>query len=164
MGRAEDLQRHLRRLTAKAKNWKAVLDYAERIRNGSKAACIELRQAVDRFFRDLDSDQYDLNAKAPEFCIQIIEKTMCHQQGEKLNGTPLRGTPFLLEPFHKFIIYNLLGFYIKGTEIVRYHEAMIFIPRKNIKTTFAASLAWALSLWYRKSGSKVYVTSAALMQ
>ncbi len=164
MGRAEDLQRHSRRLTAKAKNWKVVLDYAEHIRNGSKVACIELRQAVDRFFRDLDSNQYDLNSKAPEFCIQIIEKTICHQQGEKLDGTPLRGTPFLLEPFHKFIIYNLLGFCIKGTEIVRYHEAMIFIPRKNIKTTFAASLAWALSLWYRKSGSKVYVTSAALMQ
>ena len=46
MGRVEDLQRHLRRLTAKAKNWKAVLDYAESIRNGSKAACIELRVPV----------------------------------------------------------------------------------------------------------------------
>jgi Phage terminase-like protein, large subunit len=151
-------------LTIKAKNWNTVLEYAESIRNKSKIACIELQQAVDRFFRDLDSDKYDLNFKAPEFCIQIIEKTICHQQGEKLDGTPLRGTPFLLEPFHKFIIYNLLGFYIKGTDVVRYHEALIYIPRKNIKTTFAASLAWALSLWYRKSGSKVYVTSAALMQ
>lgn len=164
MEKVEDLQRHLRRLTAKAKNWNTVLKYAESIRNRSKIACIELQQAVDRFFRDLDSDKYDLNSKAPEFCIQIIEKTICHQQGEKLDGTPLRGTPFLLEPFHKFIIYNLLGFYIKGTDVIRYHEALIYIPRKNIKTTFAASLAWALSLWYRKSGSKVYVTSAALMQ
>ena len=164
MGKAEDLRRHSRRLTAKAKNWNTVLEYAESIRNKSKVACIELQQAVDRFFKDLDNDKYDLNSRAPEFCIQIIEKTICHQQGEKIDGTPLRGTPFLLEPFHKFIIYNLLGFYIKGTDIVRYHEALIYIPRKNIKTTFAASLAWALSLWYRKSGSKVYVTSAALMQ
>lgn len=164
MEKAEDLRRHSRRLTAKAKNWNTVLGYAESIRNKSKVACIELQQAVDRFFKDLDNDKYDLNSRAPEFCIQIIEKTICHQQGEMLDGTPLRGTPFLLEPFHKFIIYNLLGFYIKGTDIVRYHEALIYIPRKNIKTTFAASLAWALSLWYRKSGSKVYVTSAALMQ
>lgn len=164
MKRSEDLRRHSRRLTAKAKNWNTVLVYAESIKNKSKVACVELQQAVDRFFKDLDSDRYDLNSKAPEFCIQIIEKTICHQQGEKIDGTPLRGTPFLLEPFHKFIIYNLLGFYIKGTNIVRYHEALIFIPRKNIKTTFAASLAWALSLWYRKSGSKVYITSAALMQ
>lgn len=164
MKKSVDLQRHLRRLTTKAKNWNVVLEYAESIRNKSKVACIELQQSVDRFFRDLDSEKYDLNSKAPEFCIQIIEKTICHQQGEKIDGTPLKGTPFLLEPFHKFIIYNLLVFYIKGTDIVRYHEALIYIPRKNIKTTFAASLAWALSLWYRKSGSKVYITSAALMQ
>lgn len=148
----------------KSKNWDTVLKYAQSIKDGTKVACIELRQAVDRFFRDLENPEYEVNPKAPEFCIQIIEKTIKHQQGELLDGTPLRGTPFLLEPFHKFIIYNLVGFYLKGTNIVRFHEALIYIPRKNIKTSFAASLAWALSLWYRRSGSKVYITSAALKQ
>ena len=140
------------------------MEYAESIRDGRKIACMELQQAIDRFFCDLDNPNYEIDCKAPEFCIGIIEKTFCHQQGEKLDGTPLRGTPFLLEPFHKFIIYNLVGFRLTGTDIVRFHEALIFIPRKNIKTSFAASLAWALGLWYRKSGSKVYITSAALMQ
>ena len=140
------------------------MEYAESIRDGRKIACMELQQAIDRFFRDLDNPNYEIDCKAPEFCIGIIEKTFCHQQGEKLDGTPLRGTPFLLEPFHKFIIYNLVGFRLTGTDIVRFHEALIYIPRKNIKTSFAASLAWALGLWYRKSGSKVYITSAALMQ
>lgn len=148
----------------KGKNWPVVLEYAESIRDGKKVACNELRQAVDRFFADIESDEYDFETKGPEFCIQIIEKTLCHQQGEKLDGTPLRGKPFLLEPFHKFIIYNLLGFNLKGTDVVRFHEALIFIPRKNIKTSFAASLAWALSLWYRRSGSKTYISAAALMQ
>lgn len=141
-----------------------MLKYAESIRDGKKIACIELKQAVDRFFRDLENPDYYIDSKGPEFCIQIIEKTLCHQQGEKLDGTPLRGTPFFLEPFHKFVIYNLVGFKLSGAEIVRFHEALIFIPRKNIKTSFAAALAWALSLWYRKSGSKTYITSAALMQ
>lgn len=148
----------------KGKNWPIVQEYAESIRDGRKVACNELRQAVDRFFADIESDEYDFETKGPEFCIQIIEKTLCHQQGEKLDGTPLRGKPFLLEPFHKFIIYNLLGFKLKGTDAVRFHEALIFIPRKNIKTSFAASLAWALSLWYRRSGSKTYISAAALMQ
>ena len=134
------------------KNWPAVLEYAESIRAGSKIACDELRQAVNRFFNDLENPDYWMDTKDPEFCIQIIEKTMCHQQGEKLDGTPLRGKPFLLEPFHKFIIYNLVGFKLKGTGIVRFHEALIFIPRKNVKTTFAAALAWALSLLYRRMG------------
>lgn len=146
------------------KYWKDVLRYAEGIRSGKIIANEERIQAVERFFKDLENPDYYINPKGPDFCIQIIEKTICHQQGEKLDGTPLRGTPFFLEPFHKFIIYNVLGFMHTGTEIVRYHEALIYIPRKNIKTSFAAAFAWALALWYRRSGSKVYITSAALMQ
>lgn len=149
---------------SKAKNWPTVLEYAESIRDGRKVACEELKQTVNRFFTDLDNPDYEMDPKAPEFCIGIIEKTLCHQQGEKLDGTPLRGTMFLLEPYQKFIIYNLVGFKLKGTDIVRFHEALIYIPRKNGKTGLAAALAWALSLLYRKSGSKTYIASAALMQ
>lgn len=148
----------------KGKNWPVVLEYAESIRDGRKIACLELQQTVDRFFDDLKNPAYEMTSKDPEFCIQIVEKTLCHQQGEKIDGTPLRGTPFLLEPFHKFIIYNLIGFKIKGTEILRFHEALIYIPRKNIKTSFVAALSWALSLLFRRSGSKMYIASAALMQ
>lgn len=155
----------MRALTqVKGKNWPAVLEYAESIRDGRKIAWAELRQAVERFFRDLENPEYRLDPKPAEFCIQIIEKTLCHQQGERLDGTPLRGAPFLLEPFHKFIIYNLLGFRLAANGTARFHESLIFIPRKNIKTSFAAALSWALSLLYRKSGSKTYIASAALMQ
>lgn len=144
--------------------WDDVLQYAESIRSGKKLANKETKQAIERFYKDLENPEYEIDHTAPDFCIGIIENTICHQQGESIDGKPLRGEPFKLLPFHKFIIYNLLGFKLKGTEIVRFHEALIFIPRKNIKTSFAASLAWALSLWYRKSGAKTYITAAALMQ
>ena len=148
-----------------SKNYSAeVQEYADSIRSGKKIACIELKQAVDRWFEDLDDAKYWLDTKSADFVIGIIQSTICHQQGERIDGTELRGKPFLLEPFHKFIIYNLVGLKHKGTSICKYHEALIFIPRKNIKTSFAASLAWALSLLYRKSGSKCYIASAALMQ
>ena len=152
------------RVSSKAKNWPSVLEYAESIRDGRKIACVELKQAVDRFFRDLESPDYWMDYKAPEFCIGVIEKTLCHQQGERPDGTPLRGKPFLLEPWQKFIIYNLVGFKLAGTDVVRFHEALIYVPRKQGKTGWAASLAWALSLLYRRSGSKMYIASAALMQ
>ena len=148
----------------KHREWNEVLRYAEGIRDGKIIANRERRQAVERFFRDLDNPDYEIRHMGPEFCIQIIEKTLCHQQGEAIDGTPLRGTLFLLQPWEKFIIYNLVGFYLAGTQIVRFHEALIYLPRKNGKTGFAAALAWALSLWYRQSGSKCYITSAALMQ
>lgn len=149
---------------SKAKNRKAVLKYAENIRDGKKVACPELKQAVDRFFSDMNNENYWMDYKDPEFCIQIIEKTLCNMQGEKIDGTPLRGMPFELQDYHKFCIYNLVGFKLKGTNNIRFHEALIYIPRKNVKTTFAAALAWSLSLLYRKSGSKTYIASAALIQ
>lgn len=144
--------------------WPDVLKYAESIRSGAKRACKELRQGVDRFFRDLENPEYELDHKGPEFVIGIIERTICHQQGEAIDGTPLRGKPFLLTDYHKFIVYNVVGFVHKGTMNNKYNEAMIFKPRKNIKTTFAAALAWALSLWHRRSGSMCYLVSAALKQ
>ena len=146
------------------KHFKDVIEYADGIRDGTIIANTERRQAVERFFKDLENPAYELTHKGPEFCIGIIESTLCHQQGEDLAGNPLRGKPFRLERWEKFIIYNLVGFVLAGTNIVRFHEALIFIPRKNGKTGFAAALAWALSLWYRRSGSKCYITSAALMQ
>ncbi len=148
----------------KGKHWKVALAYAEGIRDGTIVANTERKQCVERFFRDLENPDYEIRPKGPEFCIGIIEKTLCHQQGEALDGTPMRGTPFILQPWHIFIIYNLLGFFRTGTNIVRFHEALIFIPRKNTKTTFAAALAWALSLWYRKSGAKCYISTAAMLQ
>lgn len=145
-------------------NWKTVIQYAKSIQDGTKVACKEQKQAAERFLRDIENPAYEIDHKAAGFCIGIIEKTLCHQQGEMLDGTPLRGTPFILLPWQKFIIYNLVGFILKGTKLVRFHEALIFIPRKNGKTSFAAALAWAMGLWYRLSGSKVYITSAAMIQ
>lgn len=148
----------------KGDNWAEVLEYAESIRDGRKIACKELKQCVERFFRDIENPEYYIDGKDAEFCIQIIESTFCHQQGERIDGTPLRDTPFLLLPFHKFIIYNLVAIKRAGTLITKYNEALIFIPRKNIKTSFAAALSWALSLLRRRSGAKMYIASAGLIQ
>lgn len=145
-------------------NWETVLDYANGIINGTIRANKERIQAAKRFLKDLDNPAYEMDHTAPEFCIGIIEMTLCHQQGEDLEGNPLRGKPFLLLPFQKFIIYNLVGFKIKGTDVVRFHEALIYMPRKNGKSSFAGALVYALSLWYRNAGSKCYIASAALLQ
>lgn len=146
------------------KNLRDVMDYADGIRSGKIKANKYRRLAVERFYRDLDDPRYELKTRDPEFCIKIIEKTLCHQQGEALDGEPLRGKPFLLLPFQKFIIYNLVGFKLAGTNTLRFHESLVFMPRKNGKTSLIAGLAWALSLLYRQSGAKCYIASAALIQ
>lgn len=148
----------------KHKNWDAVFKYAKDIVSGKIVAGKYRRLACERFLKDYESKKYDFDPKDAEFVIQIIESTVKHQQGENLKGEPLRGKPFLLLSFHKFIIYNLLSFKIKGTKINRFHEALIFIPRKNIKTTFATALAYAMGLLYRTSGTKIYIVAAAQKQ
>lgn len=138
--------------------------YARGCVDGSIIANEYRIKGCQRFLNDLENPDYDFKKSDPEFVINMIENTFCHQQGEMFDGTPLRGRPFLLMPFHKFIIYNLLGFKLRGTNINRFHEALIFIPRKNVKTTFAAALAYGLGILYRMSGTKIYVVAAALKQ
>lgn len=145
-------------------NQAEVMEYARSIVEGRKLACKETKQSCERFLRDLEDPRWDFDPTDAEFCIRIIEKTFVHAQGEALDGTPMTGKPFLLQPFHKFIIYNLVGFRNTGTKIRRFHEAVIYIPRKNVKTTFTAALAWALSLLNRRSGSVCYIVGAALKQ
>lgn len=145
-------------------NIKIVNDYAESILSGKKIACKELIQVVQRYKDDLKNPAFEFKFKDPEFVIQIIESTFVHTEGEALDGTPLAGMPFLLEPWQKFIIYNLVGFYHKGTKIRKYKEAFIMIPRKNGKTRFAAALAFALGLLERKSSSRVYMVGSVLKE
>lgn len=145
-------------------NAQAVWDYVTGCLDGTILACPDIRQACERFLADLDDPRWDFRPAEAEYAIELIETMLCHQQGQRLDATPLRGQPFLLLPYHKFCVYNLLGFYLTGTDERRFKEAFIFVPRKNIKTTFAAALAWALSLIESPSGSKVYIVSAALKQ
>ena len=139
-------------------------EYVEGCVSGELNVCPEIRQACERYLRDLENPKWEFRPEPANEILAIIETTICHQQGEFLDATPLRGTPFLLLPYHKFIVYNIMGFYISGTQERRFKEALDFVPRKNIKTTFAAALAWALGLYESRSGSKVYEVGGALKQ
>lgn len=143
---------------------KVAIEYANDVLSGKIIAGKEVIEACQRFMADLKRDDLELKTLGPDFVIGIIEKIMVHKQGEGFDGTSLVGKPICLQPWQIFIVYNLIGFYYKGTDERRYKEAFIFVPRKNGKTMFIASLAFALSLWERGSGSKIYITSASLKQ
>ena len=138
------------------KNFNVVLTYAKEVISGKRVACLELKQSCQRFLDDLSDERYELKKKDAEFCIQIIEKTFVH-----IKGTA-KGKPYLLEDWQKFIIYNVAGIYLKGTNERKYKEAFIFLPRKNSKTFFASALAWALSLLERNYYSVLYIIATKL--
>lgn len=148
-----------------AKSYKQIaIKYADDVLSGKKIVGKEIILACARFKQDLKRDDLELRTKEPDLVIGIIEKTMVHKQGEDLEGKPLMNTPLLLQDWQIFIVYNLVGFYYKGTKERRYKEAFIFIPRKNGKTTFIAGLAWGLAILERKSGATIYIVAASQKQ
>ena len=140
------------------------LKYAEDAVHGRLICGREILLACVRFQKDLKRDDLELRDHDPDFVIGIIEKLMVHRQGETIDGEPLTNKPLRLEAWQVFIVYNLLGFYITGTDERRFKEAFIFIPRKNGKTAFAAALAFGIALLERRSGAKIYIVAAALKQ
>lgn len=148
----------------KPTGYDVVVEYARSILEGRKIACREKIQECERFFRDLENPAYEFDCKDPEFVIRFIETCVSHKEGESLRGEPLLGKPLLLEPWEKFIVYNLLGFRLKGTKERRFKEAFLFVARKNGKTPFSAALALALAFLERRSGSRIYIVGAALKQ
>jgi phage terminase large subunit-like protein len=140
------------------------MEYAKSVIEGRKIACRETIQMCERFLKDLENPDYDFNPKDAEFVIGIIEKTFVHQKGEDMEGRPLRGRPFLLQPWQKFVVYNLLGFFHKGTRLRRFKEAFIMLARKNGKTPFMSALSWGLGLLERKSGAEIVIVGEKLKQ
>ena len=149
----------------KIKSYKREVDrYVEAVLAGRINTGSEIVAACRRYKDDLARDDLELRPRDPDIAINIMQTTLVHAQGEDLEGLPLLGRPFLLEPWQMFIVYNLLGFYYKGTNNRRYKEAFIEVGRKNGKTSMIAGLAWAVAILQRRSGSKVYIVAAALKQ
>ena len=147
------------------KSYKDVADrFADECISGEHIVGKEIVAACERYKKDLQRGDIELRTHDPDLVIGIMQSTLVHAQGEDLEGQPLLGKPFLLQPWQIFVVYNLLGFYYTGTNNRRYKEAFIMVARKNGKSSFVAALAWAVSILQRKSGSKCYVVAAALKQ
>ena len=140
------------------------IKYADDVLSGKIVASNDVIAACKRFKNDLQRPDLELRTKQPDRVLSVIEGIFVHKQGEAIDGTPLLGKPLILQPWQVFIVYNLLGFWYKGTERRKYNEAWIEVARKNGKTSFIAALSIAYGLVQHKSGSKIYVVAAALKQ
>ena len=148
----------------KAKSYYArACAYARDVVAGKRKAGNNFRECV-RFLADLKRDDLELRKKDADFVCGFIEQIFVHEKGEEIDGTPLKNKPLLLQDWQIFIVYNLLGFFWKGTNERRYKEAFIFVPRKSGKSLFVAALALALGFLERRSGSTIYITAASLKQ
>ena len=112
--------------------------YCAGVLDGSIVAGDDVINAVKRYESDLGRDDLTFDPSEPTAVLSIIEGKFCHRQGERLDGTPLMGTPLTFEPWEVFIVWCLFGFRWKDTGLVRYTEAIIEVARKNGKTLLIA--------------------------
>lgn len=149
----------------KKKKYKDIaIKYAKDCVAGKVIIGKDVVNACQRFLNDLERDDLEFRTKEADAAVSIMEGLFVHRKGEALDGTPLLGQPFLLQPFQIFIVYNLLGFYYTGTKERRFKEAFIMLGRKNGKTSLVAGLAFSMAIIQRRSGSTIYVVAAALKQ
>ena len=147
------------------KSYKKVAEaFADDVIDGRRIVGNDIVDRCKRFRRDLSREDLELRTHDADFVINIIQSTLVHKQGETMDGEPLMGKPFILQPWQIFVIYNLLGFFYKGTDERRFKEAFIMMGRKNGKTAFDSRLRWGVSLLQSKSGSKCYIVANSLQQ
>ena len=140
------------------------IQYAKDVVEGREIAGKYRILACQRFLEDMERPDLELRSRDPDFVVNIVQNTLVHMKGEAIDGSPLTGKPFILLPWQIFVVYNLVGWYYTGTNETRYKEAFIYVPRKNGKTSWIASLAWALALLRHKSGATLYIVGAAGIQ
>lgn len=140
------------------------VEYAQEIAEGKVIANRARKLACQRFLNDLQRDDLDFKDGQFDLAIKLIEGTIHHVRGEDRAGVSYKGRPMILAPWQKFVIVNLFGFFKKGTNIRRYTEALIFLPRKQGKTSFSAALGEVKSIIDRASGAVTYIVANSVKQ
>ena len=140
------------------------INYANGVIDGSISACEEKILEAKRFLRDIENPKFYLNEEIINISVNFIEKVVVHYQGESIKAVSLRNKPMELQEWQMFVVVNVMGFYKTGTIETRFKEALVFIPRKQGKTAFTASLALCKSLIERMSSSKCYIVANSIKQ
>lgn len=108
-------------------------EYALQVVNNEITACNYIKLACQRYLNWFDRDDIQFVPEKADKVVNFCQK-LKHFTGRFNNK------PFILQPFQKWIIYNIYGFYYKGTDERVIKNVWIELARKNGKTFFAAAL------------------------
>ena len=101
--------------------------YCEDILSGVIPSGIHIRNAIQRYKKDLLRDDLEFRFEEVDKVLEFFE-SLHHFTGEH------DGKPFILEPWQQFIMANVYGFFWKATGLRRFQTIYIEVARKNGKT------------------------------
>lgn len=145
------------RTTKRANGVDRARQYAADILNNKIPACVYVHQACARFVRDYD--EATAGTGPWEFRYQQVEKAILLAELLPNIKGPMAGHTLVFSGWQCFVYANLFGFYERGTDARRFRQAVIFVPRGNGKTTFAAPLALGLTFCENEMGAEGYAAA-----
>ncbi|MEK5173225.1 terminase large subunit [Heyndrickxia sp. FSL W8-0496] len=135
--------------------------YAQQVVEGNIVAGKKIKLACKRHLNDLkragtDEFPYVFDEELAHRPIRFIEKYCKPSKGDYDN--------LVFQPWQHFVIGSLYGWVHRDTGIRRFREGLIFLGRKNGKTTLISGLAnFAVSKDHEK-GARVYVLANSKQQ
>ena len=127
-------------------------EYLDAMSSGKCIVGKRIRRQYEKLSRDIHepSGGYVFNQKRAERPIQFIERFCKHSKGE------WAGKPVKLELFQKAFISALFGFVNETTGERRYKETMLYVARKNGKSTLLSGIALYCLIADGEAGAEVY--------
>lgn len=133
------------------------IQYAEDAVNGNIVVCKLVKLSCQRFLNDLEREDLVFRYDIVERCFNFIS-VLKHFTGKS------SGKSFVLEPWQKFVVANIVGFYWKDTGDRRFTSSYIEISRKNGKTALAAALCMYFLIADGEDGAEVDLAANSKQQ
>lgn len=100
------------------------------------------------------SESFWFDEDAADLVIGFFSECLHHVEGSFV------GQPLTPEPWQKAILANLFGWKEKATGRRRYREALIYVPRKNGKTTIVGGIVNYVMFCDQEAGAQIYLAAA----
>lgn len=108
-------------------------------------------EIYDEINEEYEKHRYIFDEKKANRPIEFIEKFCKHSKGRKFAGKPVK-----LELWQKAFISAIFGFVDEETGFRKYKKALLFIARKNGKSTLAAAIGLYMLTSDGEAGAECY--------
>ncbi len=132
-------------------------NYALNVTLGAIPACVEVRQACQRFLNIPEG--YHLDIERAEVPCRFIEQ-LCHVKGRWASNNE----KLILSDWQIFIVVNIFGMVNTATGRRKYRVVYIKVPRKNGKSTLMAAIGLYMLCADGETGGEVYCGATSQKQ
>lgn len=99
------------------------------------------------------ADGFWFDEEAADDAVDFFPECIRHVEGATA------GEPFVLEPWEQAIVGNLFGWKHRGTDVRRFREVFIYLPRGNGKTAIVAGVSCYVFFCDREAAQQDYIAA-----